>query len=315
MPFRPVLSQSGRSVLGRPGGLARVNALLREALGRAYSIDAEAATFVWRHAHVGPGLYRRGQAAPLHRHAQFHLQFVLSGRFGFRTPRQPVPVGPGEALLVAPGAAHAWRAERDGFMLGGLVNVVGDAEAVAGALRRAPDGMVRVGTDEAARACGALMDACTAAAQPPWAAERVASHLNLVLMALMADGLRFGRLRASRPAAPPGPPDRRPGAAELCVRATEYLEANYGAELSVTDVARHVGLSPRHLSRLFSAHCGRGINATLVRLRLERARELLRARPDVPVKRIAYECGFARPAYFSACFRRAFGVRPIDVRR
>ena len=48
-------------------------------------------------------------------------------------------------------------------------------------------------------------------------------------------------------------------------------------------------------------------------MRLQRARMLL-ASTEKSVSEIAYETGFSTPAYFTKCFRDAFGETPSDFR-
>jgi transcriptional regulator GlxA family with amidase domain len=48
-------------------------------------------------------------------------------------------------------------------------------------------------------------------------------------------------------------------------------------------------------------------------LRLKRARTLLLS-SDKSISEIAYEVGFTTPAYFSKCYRDAYGEAPSDLR-
>ncbi|MDE5807818.1 MAG: AraC family transcriptional regulator [Muribaculaceae bacterium] len=51
----------------------------------------------------------------------------------------------------------------------------------------------------------------------------------------------------------------------------------------------------------------------LRRLRLQRGRELLTT-TEKSISEIAYEVGFSTPAYFTKCFRDAFGKAPSELR-
>lgn len=87
---------------------------------------------------------------------------------------------------------------------------------------------------------------------------------------------------------------------------TEFLEANLGLPVRLKDIAVELGVSVRHLSRLYRKHRSEGIVEALSRLRLERAHHLLRTHPDT----VGYECGFSSCAYFTARYRKAFGRLP-----
>jgi AraC family transcriptional regulator, positive regulator of tynA and feaB len=85
----------------------------------------------------------------------------------------------------------------------------------------------------------------------------------------------------------------------------------YEVSLSPGAVAAAHGISKRYL-HLLLARAGTTFGEELLRVRLERARQLLSdARfADVPIGEIASRCGFADPSHFARCFRRSFGSAP-----
>ena len=87
-------------------------------------------------------------------------------------------------------------------------------------------------------------------------------------------------------------------------------------DLTPLEVASQHHISKRSLYYAF-AHAGTTFNDQLMRLRLERARDLLRdARfTDLPIAEIAARCGFADPSHFARRFRRQFAEAPLQVRR
>lgn len=91
--------------------------------------------------------------------------------------------------------------------------------------------------------------------------------------------------------------------------AVSILVRHPAGALDAAALARRVGLGPSQLRRLFAARYGCAPSAWLLRLRLERARELLAA-TDLPVAEVAATCGFADPFWFSRVFRRETGVAP-----
>lgn len=84
-------------------------------------------------------------------------------------------------------------------------------------------------------------------------------------------------------------------------------------ELSPAHVARELSISPRQLHILFEPS-GLSFARTLVGLRLERVRSLLRNRPERTVAEIAYACGFDSLATFYRAFRASYGMTPLDAR-
>ena len=91
-------------------------------------------------------------------------------------------------------------------------------------------------------------------------------------------------------------------------RVEEMLNCN-GPVPSLGAIASQCGLSPRHFCRLFRAATGTTLTEFAGARRIERAISLL-DEGRMPIKQIAWACGFERPAAFSAAFRRATGRQP-----
>jgi len=91
------------------------------------------------------------------------------------------------------------------------------------------------------------------------------------------------------------------------------LDPQLGDEL----VARHLGVSPRYVRKLFE-HSGDGGCATYIKLqRLERARRMLTSplHLDKKIIDIAFMCGFDDISTFNRRFRAAFGAPPSELRQ
>lgn len=99
--------------------------------------------------------------------------------------------------------------------------------------------------------------------------------------------------------------------------AKAFIEDHLGDdELRIEQIAHAVGISERHLRRLFAAE---NISLTdhLLLRRLEHARDEL-CDPKLhnsTVAEIAYRCGFSSQAHFSRSFKQQFGMTPTDCRR
>ena len=87
-----------------------------------------------------------------------------------------------------------------------------------------------------------------------------------------------------------------------------------GADLPISEMAERVHLSTSQLNRLFHQEIGMGPAAYLRGLRLERARQLLRA-STLSIKQISQQCGFQNPQAFARAFRRQFDESPSRYRR
>ena len=100
----------------------------------------------------------------------------------------------------------------------------------------------------------------------------------------------------------------------LILRARSYIEKHFDdPALSLHAVAAHVNLSPSHFSAIFSRDSGDTYKEYLTRVRINRARELLRTTP-LSVNEISQRTGYTDPHYFSTVFKRLTGMAPRDFR-
>lgn len=84
--------------------------------------------------------------------------------------------------------------------------------------------------------------------------------------------------------------------------------------LGVEDVCRELAVSRSTLQRRFRQLLGRTVHDEIVRVRLDRAQEML-AGTDLPIASVASRCGFGRQEYLGAVFRARLGVSPATYRR
>ncbi len=98
------------------------------------------------------------------------------------------------------------------------------------------------------------------------------------------------------------------------VEAVQLIEANIEEPLSTDDLAHHVGISRRHLERLFKRHLNTMPSKYYLEIRLEKARQLLR-RSDKPILQVGLDCGFASASYFSTAYRNHYGLTPREERK
>lgn len=92
----------------------------------------------------------------------------------------------------------------------------------------------------------------------------------------------------------------------------EWARARLAEPLTVEDLARHAGLSTRHLARRMHAELRQSPLAWLHDQRLARARELLES-SEASVEQVASRCGVGAPA-LRRHFHKAFGVSPSTYR-
>lgn len=82
---------------------------------------------------------------------------------------------------------------------------------------------------------------------------------------------------------------------------------------TVVDLAQHCGVTSRALSPLLKRATGVTLRHYIARERLNRAKALLDDQ-KLMVKQVAYSCGFASAAAFTAAFRKTTGMTPVEYR-
>ena len=93
-----------------------------------------------------------------------------------------------------------------------------------------------------------------------------------------------------------------------------YLAGNLDRAPDLDEVAATFHLSRRHLTRLFAQHAGGSILVYVQRLRIERAKHLLR-HTGLSVLEVAHAVGLDSPSHLAGLFRRETGLSPDDWRR
>jgi AraC family transcriptional regulator of adaptative response / DNA-3-methyladenine glycosylase II len=117
-----------------------------------------------------------------------------------------------------------------------------------------------------------------------------------------------------RPEAAPGTPAWR-GAAATVARALRLIEAGYLDDgKRVEDLAATLGMTARHLRRLFLRHAGASPRAVVATRRVQRAKTLVDA-TALPMAAIAFAAGFGSIRRFNAAFRAVYRRPPTAVRR
>ena len=105
----------------------------------------------------------------------------------------------------------------------------------------------------------------------------------------------------------------RDGAAPRLQSGLDFIARRFGDPyLGVSDVAAAMDVERRQAYRLFAA-TGRTMRQHIEDVRVARIRELL-AKTDIPISKVATECGFASATYFCDFVRRHLGASPTAWR-
>lgn len=102
--------------------------------------------------------------------------------------------------------------------------------------------------------------------------------------------------------------------ATLIHQAKQYIDRHYTSpNLSLQDVAAQVSMSSSHFSLVFSRETGETFKDYLTRLRIDKAKELLRTTTFKSFE-ISEQIGYSDPLYFSTVFKKNTGFSPRQFR-
>ena len=97
-------------------------------------------------------------------------------------------------------------------------------------------------------------------------------------------------------------------------RVKEFVHAKMEDELSLRELAQSVGLSTAHFSEMFRKSTGETPHQFVLRLRVERAKQMLRS-AESRILDVAIACGFKTQQHFARVFRQLCGASPTEYRR
>jgi AraC-like DNA-binding protein len=97
-------------------------------------------------------------------------------------------------------------------------------------------------------------------------------------------------------------------------RIREYIEDHLPSGFTIAMIATELGISRRHLGRLFMATEGQTLQSYVEELRIARIREFL-LNTNWPLKTIATRVGISSGEYLSEAFTRRLGITPTQYRR
>lgn len=92
-----------------------------------------------------------------------------------------------------------------------------------------------------------------------------------------------------------------------------FIEKNYHKEINLKEASNIACLSPKYVSRIFKDSVGMGFNEYKLKLRMDRAMELL-DNPDLNINEIAYKVGYQNVESFVRIFKKLQKCTPTEYR-
>ena len=98
-------------------------------------------------------------------------------------------------------------------------------------------------------------------------------------------------------------------------RIINYLNENYEHKISLEQIAHNMYLSPVYISKIFKEETGESPINYLIKIRLEKASEILRNGEGGSIKSIANQVGYDDVYHFSKLFKKYYGISPLYYRK
>lgn len=99
---------------------------------------------------------------------------------------------------------------------------------------------------------------------------------------------------------------------DLMERIRRFIQENI-IDITLQTVADHVNLHPVYVSNLFKQEAGENFSNYVLRLRMEKANQLIKHR-DMKISEIAHEVGYQKPQYFIKLFKSYYGMTPQEFK-
>ena len=93
----------------------------------------------------------------------------------------------------------------------------------------------------------------------------------------------------------------------------DYIHCQSSEDISITDISAVSNLSSYHFSRIFKQKTGYSLYEYLLKVRIEKAKQLLGIGTSVTA--VAFEVGFNSLENFSYCFKKNVGISPFQFKK
>jgi AraC-like DNA-binding protein len=95
----------------------------------------------------------------------------------------------------------------------------------------------------------------------------------------------------------------------------KVIDNNLGERISLTDLSRRAAMNMTELQKRFRKAFGLSIDRYQMKMRMERAADLLVRERELSVSDIAWKVGYREESSFIRIFRRTYGITPLQYRK
>ena len=234
-----------------------------------------------------------------HAHDSYVIGLIEAGvqSFAYRGTRQITPTG--DVFVIHPGEAHTGEAvSPGGYTYRTLYPPVPLLQRACSDIAVCEQGVPFFPTavihDGEVASCLRDLHLALGAGVPPL--EREARFLHVCALLIT----RYAEIR---------PPQRAAGEERSAVQQVRhYLDEHYAEPVSLSELARLVGLSPYYVHRVFEREVGLPPHAYLESVRIRQAQRQLSQ--GEPIAQVAASLGFSDQSHLTRRFTRLLGITP-----
>lgn len=102
---------------------------------------------------------------------------------------------------------------------------------------------------------------------------------------------------------------------QMTEKVIDYILKNYKNDVTILEIAKKMGYSSEHLSRVFKKQTGQSIIKYIATVRINEAKKLLLSTPNIEIGLIGQMVGYSDALYFSRVFQKNTGMYPSEFRK
>lgn len=99
----------------------------------------------------------------------------------------------------------------------------------------------------------------------------------------------------------------------LVERINRYVSQNYKTNISLTEIANEVFMSPTYICAVYKRETGKTINEYIIEMKMSYAKKMLES-TKMKIMDISEDLGYENPQYFSYSFKKYLGEKPHQYR-
>ncbi|UQZ35711.1 AraC family transcriptional regulator [Paenibacillus sp. PK3_47] len=251
------------------------------------------------------------QTLPLHQagpkiYDYYLLHFIESGKGIFRTENRTYELGRGDCFLIHPGQLVSYISDQEQPWRYRWAAFTGaDADSLVLQAGFTPHQPV-LSTAE----YSTVLPAALAGMIQAFYGNKESAHLTSLGYLYLIVGEAAEQLNSS---------SRLTGAESQVKRTVKqminYMASQYAHPVSIEQMSGSLGYNRAYLSRIFKQETGLSPVTYLLKLRIEKSRQLLRERPELSVEQVAASVGLTDALYFSRQFKRFCAQSPTAYRQ